>query len=259
MSLKDLLNRFTNRRNGRPIRHPADHFEPGLKGIPDFVEPLLGWRAWRIWTPLSGSNPCPAFSSVMLDTPWTPRRRFSAEHSFDLGVNCRGLMDTCCSCGIYAFRNPFETFVYLMKVRDRLLGMSVEVALGTVSLWGRVIECELGYKAQYAYPRYIYLPASFVRFLPTVRSAFGIAAGVYVSTRADEISLPVSSGAPGGQNARLHLKNSGFLNATGFPYDVGLYDVTTSPGRSKQPLITGRDFSAPTSGLTEEPGDTCRP
>jgi hypothetical protein len=259
MSLKDLLNRFTSRRNGPSIRHPANHPEPGLEGVPDFVEPLLGWRAWRIWTPLSGSDLCPPFSSVILDTQWTPRRKFSAEHSFDLGANCRGLLDPCCSCGIYAFREPLEAFVYLMKVRDRLLGMSVEIALGTVSLWGRVIECELGYKAQHAYPRHIYLPASFVRFLPKVRSAFGVTAGVYVSTGEEEISLPVSSGAPGLQAPRLHLKNSGFLNAKDFPYQVGFYDVPASPRLSKQPLITRPDFSLPTPGLPEEPGDICVP
>jgi hypothetical protein len=259
MSLKDLLSRFTSRRNGPSMRHPADQPEPGLDGIPDFVEPLLGWRAWRIWTPLSGSDLCPDFSSVILHTPWTPRERFSAEHSFDLGVNCRGLLDPCCSCGIYAFRDPLEAFVYLMKIRDRLLGMSVEVALGTVSLWGRVIECELGYKAQYAYPRHIYLPASFVRFLPKVRSAFGVTAGVYISTREEEISLPVSLGAPGLRHPRLHLKNSGFLNAKDYPYEAGFYDVAAAPERSKQPLITRPDFSPPTPGLPGEPGDICLP
>src|SRR5574337_877167 len=191
MSLKDLLNRFKGRRNGLWTRHPEDHPEPGLEGIPDFVEPLVGWRAWRIWIPPPGSISCPAFSSVILDTPWTPRRRFSAEHSFDLGAKCRGLLDPGCSCGIYAFRRPFEAFGYLMKVRDRLLGRSVEVALGTVSLWGRGIECELGYKAQYAYPKHVYLPASFVRFLPEVMSAFGVGAGIYVSACEEEISLLV--------------------------------------------------------------------
>ena len=259
MSLQDLLNRFKSRRNGPSICHPADHSEAGLEGIPDFVEPLLGWRAWRIWTPLSGSNSCPAFSSVILETPWTPRRRFSAEHSFDLGADCRGLLDLCCSCGIYAFRDPLEAFAYSMKVRDRLLGISVEVALGSVSLWGRVIECELGYKAQFAYPRHIYLPASFIRFLPRVSSAFGVTAGVYVSSSENEISLPVSSGVPGRQNARLHLKNSIFLSARDFPYKAGLYDVAVSPGPRNQPSIAPADFLPPTSGLPEEPGDTCRP
>jgi hypothetical protein len=146
-----------------------------------------------------------------------------------------------------------------MKLRDRLLGMSVEVALGTVSLWGRVIECESGYKAQFAYPRHIYLPASFARFLPRVSSAFGVTAGVYVSSTEDEISLPVSWDMPGQKNARLHLKNSGFLNARDFPYEAGLYDVAPTPGWRNQPRIKRQDFSPPTPGLPEQPGDTCQP
>jgi hypothetical protein len=32
-------------------------------------------------------------------------------------------------------------------------------ALGEVSLWGRVIECERGFRASLAYPRRLYLPA----------------------------------------------------------------------------------------------------
>jgi hypothetical protein len=257
MSLKDLLSRFTSRRNGPLIRHPQEHPEPGFEGVPDFVEPLLGWRAWKVWVPLSGSDSCPAFSSVILDTPWAPRRRFSAEHSFDLGAKCRGLLDLGCSCGIYAFKEPPEAVVYLMEVRDRLLGMTVEVALGTVSLWGRVIECELGYKGQYAYPQHIYLPASLARFLPKVSSAFGVTAGIYASTCEEEISLSASSGFAGRESRRLHLKNSGFLSARDFPYEVGLYDLTILPGRRNQFPTTHPDFSLPASGFPEEPGDAC--
>ncbi|TAM80908.1 MAG: hypothetical protein EPN47_13565 [Acidobacteria bacterium] len=257
MSLKNLLNRFTGRRNDPWIHRPEDHPESGVEGVPDFVEPLLGWRAWRIWAPAFGSNLCPAFSSVILDTPWMPRGKFSAEHSFDLGAKCRGLLDLDCSCGIYAFKSPLGAFDYLMRVRDRLLGRSVEVALGTVSLWGKVIECELGYKAQYAYPEHIYLPASFVRFLPEVTSAFGVAVGIYASACEEEISLPVSSATRDQHFPRLRLKSSVFLNAHHFPYEIGFYDVLPSPAQGKQLPIARPDFSSPPSGLPEEPGDTC--
>jgi hypothetical protein len=253
MSLKDLLSRFTSRRSGLSILHLQDHPETDLEEIPDFVEPLLGWRAWKVWTPLSGSKSCPAFSSVILDTPWTPRRRFSAEHSFDLGASCRGLLDLECSCGIYAFRDPLEAFVYLMKVRDRVLGMSVEVAIGTVSLWGAVIECELGYKAEYAYPRHIYLPASFARFVPIVSSAFGVAAGVYASTCEEELSLTVPSGFGGHEGANLHLENTGSLSVPDFPYEAGFYDLKALPGRKNQLPIAGPDFTFRASGAPEEP------
>lgn len=255
MGLKNLLNRFKSRRNGLSTRRLGGHPEPCVEGIPDFVEPLLAWRAWRVWTPSSrDSNPCPALCSVVQDTPWTPRRRFSAEHSFDLGAKCRGFLAPACSCGIYAFKDPLEAFVYLIKLRDSLLSMDVEVALGTVNLWGKVVECELGYRAQYAYPRHVYLPASFARFLPKVQLTFGVMAGVYVSACEEEISLPVFSGMRSQQTPRLHLKNSVYLSAQGFPYEVGLYDTMAPAGRSRPLTDSSSDFPPPATGL---PGDSC--
>jgi hypothetical protein len=254
MSLKDLLNRFKNRKSGPSICHPEGHPESGLEGIPDFVEPLVGWRAWKVRAPFPGAGPGPDFSSVILDTPWAPGRKFSAEHSFDLGAKCHGLLRLDCSCGVYAFNDPRDAFFYLMKVRDRLLGMSVEVAMGTVSLWGKVVECESGYKAEYAYPRHIYLPASFARFLPVVSSAFGVGTGIYAFTCEDELSLAVSPAFSGLESTMLRLKNSGSLKLRGFPYEVGFYDLRAAPGREKQLLADRPTFEFPASGAHGDPG-----
>lgn len=255
MGLKNLFSRFMSRKNGPSTRHRGERPEPGVEGIPDFVEPLVGWRAWRVWMPSPhGPNLCPAFGSVILDTPWVPRKRFSAEHNLDLGARCRGLLVPDCSCGIYAFKNPLEALVYLMRVRDRLLSMAVELALGTVSLWGTVVECELGYRAQYAYPRHVYLPASLARFLPKVTSTFGVITGVYVSACEEEISLPVSSGIRSQQPPRLRLRNSVSLSAKGFPFEVGLYDTIMSLGRRNQVPDGRPDFLPPAPGF---PRDSC--
>jgi hypothetical protein len=259
MSLKDLLNRFKNRKSGPPICRPEGHPEAGLEGIPDFVEPLVGWRAWKVRAPFPGDGACLGLSSVILDTPWTPGRKFCAEHSFDLGVKCHGLLRLDCSCGVYAFNDPRDAFVYLMRVRDRLLGMSVEVAMGTVSLWGKVVECESGYKAEYAYPLHIYLPASFARFLPVVSSAFGVHTGVYAFTCEDELSLMVSPTFSEPESTRLHLKNSGSLKLRGFPYEAGFYDLKTASGRQKQLLADRPDSEFPASGAPESPGDRSWP
>jgi hypothetical protein len=255
MSLKNLLSRFKNRKSGPSICHPEGRPEPGFDGIPDFVAPLLGWRAWKVRAPFPESCARPGLGSVILDTSWAPRRRFSAEHSFDLGVKCRGLLDTDCSCGIYAFNDPLAAFVYMMRSRDRLLGMSVEVAFGTVSLWGKVVECELGYKAEYAYPHHIYLPASFGRFVPAVSAAYGVAAGVYASTCEEELSLAVSPAFGGPESTTLQLKSSGSLRPREFPYEVGFYDIRALPGRKEQLPAARPDIMFPTSDPPEEPGD----
>jgi hypothetical protein len=112
----------------------------------------------------------------------------------------------------------------------------------------------LGYRAQFAYPQHVYLPASFARFLPKVQLTFGVIAGVYVSACEEEISLPVFSGMRSHQIPRLHLKNSVYLSAQGFPYEVGLYD-TMAPARQSKPLTdSSPDFAPPATGL---PGDSC--
>lgn len=234
MSLRNLLSRFTGPTRG-PSMHQSDLPEPGLTGIPDLVEPLLGWRVWRVWTPLAGTDSFPILSSVILDTPWTPRRKVTAEHSQDLGAKCHGLLEPGCSCGVYAFKDVEEAFAYLVKVRDRLLSMSVEVSLGTVSLWGRVNECERGYKAQFGYPHHVYVPVRLSRLMPKITSSFGIPIGVYSSTTEEEISIPVSFGRDGQE--RAVLKKTRLLVRKDFSFPVGLYDQTALSAWVKQPPL----------------------
>jgi hypothetical protein len=55
-----------------------------------------------------------------------------------------------CQCGIYAFKTPYK----LRK--DNYLNQSL---LGEVWLWGKVIEYTMGFRAEYAYPKALYLPS----------------------------------------------------------------------------------------------------
>jgi len=59
-----------------------------------------------------------------------------------------------CECGIYAgwlsILGPY--------LRDRPTSPAVARVLGRVSLWGRVIECERGYRASHAYPLCVFVP-----------------------------------------------------------------------------------------------------
>lgn len=95
---------------------------------------LVGWRGWRVLHPnfLVGGN-----------LVYEPRKRHEAHcNSTHLAP------DIDCSCGIYSFK----TFDDL-----RRQGYINQDILGEVYLWGRVIECERGYKAQYAYPKKLYI------------------------------------------------------------------------------------------------------
>ena len=231
------------------MSHQESQPDPFTEGLPDFVEPLLGWRTWRVCDDPSNSDGCPFFSSVVLDVPWAPRRRAVAEHNFDLGSKCLGPVDRTCSCGIYAFNNPADAFMYLMNVRDRFLGSSVDVVVGTVSLWGRVIECERGYRAEYAYPHHFYLPVSFARFVGEVSSAFGVPTGIYASTKRDEITLTVSSGTRNRKKRMLHMKSAELFAAQRPADEFGFYDIEGG----QLPFMEDTDFSLPGPDASDDP------
>lgn len=115
--------------------------------VPDMVEVITGWRGWTL-------SKCGRLEALGRNTVWPTKRALEAECSkpamspfttphFPPGWNC--------TCGIWAFKDL-----------DRLVAAigssygSVRV-IGTVSLWGRVIETENGYRAQYAYPAELWL------------------------------------------------------------------------------------------------------
>jgi hypothetical protein len=52
--------------------------------------------------------------------------------------------------GVYAFKNERTCLAYITPSVGSDMG---DFVIGQVSLWGRVIEHQGGYRAQYAYPR----------------------------------------------------------------------------------------------------------
>jgi hypothetical protein len=115
----------------RPGPQPA----PGHSseaGIATYTtETLIGWRGWS----LHHGKLVSLFNAV----EWPFRRPLVVEddnwHLADGAVNVQG--------------------IHALKFRFSLHELTYEFlrVLGSVYLWGRVIECELGYRAQYAYPR----------------------------------------------------------------------------------------------------------
>jgi len=113
-----------------------------LQGVPDYVAPIVGWRAWK-WDP-------PQLTSINNQSAWYPGQPMKAK--------CAGgawATRTCplpghepadkhCTCGIYA-----------AKTLDRLyaMGYARSGLYGEVYLWGRVVEHTHGWRAQFAYPK----------------------------------------------------------------------------------------------------------
>jgi hypothetical protein len=105
------------------------------------VEAITGWRRWSVTM----------FGEELLSnngTKWVPFEKLTAKCSGGVAdpayAGCRGIH---CHCGIYAYKTRLDA-----KDRDNKPSEITHV-WGEVSLWGRVIEHRIGYRAQFAYPR----------------------------------------------------------------------------------------------------------
>jgi hypothetical protein len=131
-----------------------------VNAAPDYIEPIVGWRTWLVVCEGEGFR----LRSVVYDTLWLPRTELVASclrraFSFPWRRRREHLPPVRgCGCGIYAAKDPEDAASYLEgpSWADALITHRV---IGTVSLWGRVIECAHGWRASYAYPKTIYVPA----------------------------------------------------------------------------------------------------
>jgi hypothetical protein len=103
--------------------------------VPDYISPIHGYRSW-----IFDGEGLKSFN----ESQWTPGSAFEAVcaqtrlHGFK-----HQAPKADCTCGVYAARNEEELF---------RIGFDFCI-LGQVWLWGRVIEHEGGWRAQYAYPK----------------------------------------------------------------------------------------------------------
>jgi hypothetical protein len=122
---------------------------------PDFVEPLVAWRVWRV-VERHGEL---SLASVVKRTVWPAGKPLVAEC-----LKARPFLDWVrrgepheapierCECGIYAAS---------LDRAEEYLNDSIPEALarvlGRVALWGSVVECERGFRASHAYPLALYV------------------------------------------------------------------------------------------------------
>ncbi len=108
-------------------------------------EPISGWRIWNVSKDVERPRLLPAGSGV---DPWEPMRAVEARCA-QPSLRRRGTRHVApfldCSCGIYASRS--------LDVFERPRpAWPPPCVVGTVSLWGTVIEHERGWRARFAYP-----------------------------------------------------------------------------------------------------------
>ena len=123
--------------------------------VPDYAEPLCAWRLWEV-EDVAGA---PRLRSLYRLSFWPVGAPFEARcEAQRLRLPGRprhtAPAETCC-CGIYGA--PFELIRRELAFEDGLSPGCLFV-LGTVSLWGDVLECERGWRAGLAYPSRLFVP-----------------------------------------------------------------------------------------------------
>jgi hypothetical protein len=107
--------------------------------VSDGLEPEQGWRAWglvRVPGSIQLSSP------IVGSRRWPPRRpaRARCERS---GLSTHRAPDPGCTCGVYALARAEQL---------RFVRYPASV-VGSVAMWGRVVQHASGYRAQFAYPQ----------------------------------------------------------------------------------------------------------
>jgi hypothetical protein len=125
---------------------------------PDYAEPLCAWRLWEV----EALDTAPRLRSLYRFSFWpvgAPLEARCEAQRFRLPRRPRHAAPTeTCTCGIYGA--PFEVVRRRLAVDGGLPPGSLFV-IGTVSLWGDVVECERGWRAAFAYPSRLFVPLGF--------------------------------------------------------------------------------------------------
>ena len=108
--------------------------------VPDYISPFTAYRTWH-WEP----------DGTLLSlnrARWVPNEAHVAKCN---NRESHEAPDAACSCGVYAAKH----WKHLINIGYAGYGIH-----GEVSLWGKIEECRLGYRAQYAYPKFFIIPPS---------------------------------------------------------------------------------------------------
>jgi hypothetical protein len=132
---------------------------------PDLIEPILGWRCWRVVPdPATGRA---RLASVYHEALWPTRSELTAScrryrlrrRPPWLAMSTHEAPDDRCTCGIYAATTAAGALPYL-DVYPWQRQPGAGAALGLVWLWGTVVHCERGWRATHAYPLQVFVVAA---------------------------------------------------------------------------------------------------
>ena len=165
MSLSPSRSSNSARRSRRGQALPHARFGVDSAKVPDtYVEPFVAYRAWN-WD----SEGITSLNGAL----WTPKLAFEAKCHYAADLRSmraaaigsvaaefwesksHQVPDPGCTCGMYAGIN----MQHLIDINYIQRGIH-----GEVSLWGRLYRHALGWRAQYAYPKFFVVPANMIPF-----------------------------------------------------------------------------------------------
>ena len=119
------------------------------KPMPDHIATLTAYRAWRVL----GDMLSPLGGTV---SPWEKKKAVGAT-CLRAASHKAPVRD--CECGYWSFKS-----MDLLQKALPQYANSVAV-VGSVEIWGRVIECENGFRSEFAYPKELWLVKPDLEFL----------------------------------------------------------------------------------------------
>jgi len=161
--------------------------------IPDLISPIIGHRVWR-WDA--------AGLSSLNGKRWPPRQPLAAKCGAGNAHDAHEPPQASCTCGVYASKS---------REHLRKIGLDRYGVLGEVNLWGTVVEHELGWRAQLAYPKSLVLPPELI---PSSTKEMESRLEALAAYDIDIFMLG------GGRKIPLCRKGSGF-DAAGLDYLIG--------------------------------------
>ncbi len=148
-------------------------------------EPIVGWRRWNFMYPHFLAN-------LGNDTIYVPREKIEArcEQYSTIGTlvlrkdHNEQAPHLTCMCGIYAYK---EKPRLLREIRN--INHGLRIVYGEINLWGKVIEHEDGYRAQFGYPKRLWCTPAIEPLAGWIGYVYGVPCEVMPSEDGEEIKI----------------------------------------------------------------------
>lgn len=134
---------------------------------PDLAVPIVGWRSWHVVKTDEGWR----LSSIHYPELWPAGRELVADCHRGRFVSAAPGTDHSrhaapgrrCLCGVYGARDLDHARQYFIACHSTYETVPAAPhyshrVVGQVQLWGRVVECSQGYRAERAYPARLWVP-----------------------------------------------------------------------------------------------------